>query len=284
MHVCSEGERWRAVTIRRMKILYVGDVMAEPGLRVVEKVLPGLREEHGIDLVIAQAENVSDGKGVRIEDFERLKRVGVDFCTGGNHTFYRDEIFGYLGDPARPIIRPANYPQGTPGRGYKYIDTPKGRVLVISLLGKIVGKDADKPMDNPLVIVDKILADEAGVDRVATVVNFHGDYSSEKRIIGYYLDGRVTAVIGDHWHVPTADADVLPKGTAHITDVGMCGSLDSSLGVTFSSLIPRWRDSLRTKNILETTGRMQCNALLITVDTATGRAQKAQHIQQIFAE
>jgi len=264
-----------------MNILYVGDVMAEPGLQVVEQVLPGLKGEHGIDLVIAQAENLSDGKGVRVEDFERLRRAGVDFCTGGNHTFAREEIFGMLGDPNSPIIRPANYPAGTPGLGYKYINTPKGKVLVISLLGKIVGKDADKPVDNPLKVIDDILEKENMVTRVATIVNFHGDYSSEKRIIGYYLDGRVTSVIGDHWHVPTADAMVLPKGTAHQTDVGMCGSLDSSLGVKFATLIPRWRDSQVTRNEIETDGRMQFNALLIETDDSNSLAKSVQTLQHI---
>lgn len=267
-----------------MNILYVGDVMGEPGLRVVERVLPGLRQEQGIDVVIAQAENLnlSDGRGVRVADFERLRRAGVDFCSGGNHTFRLKEIFPLLNDPKAPIIRPANYPAGTPGLGYKYIETPKGKVLVISLLGQIVGKDADKPVDNPLHVIDRILEAENRVTRAATIVNFHGDFSSEKRIIGYYLDGRVTAVVGDHWHVPTADADVLPKGTAHITDVGMCGSLDSSLGVKFDNLITRWRDGRVNRNELETTGRMQFNALLINTDERTGLATAARHMQHIL--
>lgn len=265
-----------------MNILYLGDVMAEPGLHVVERLLPGLRREHSVDFVIAQAENVSDGKGVRLEDFNRLKQAGVDFCSGGNHSFFHEEIFPQLNDPKQPIIRPANYPSGTPGLGYKYASTAKRNVLVISLLGKIVGKDADLLMDNPLQVIDQILEQEQGVARVATIVNFHGDFSSEKRIIGYYLDGRVTAVIGDHWHIQTADADLLPKGTAHITDVGMCGSLDSSLGVAFDSLIPRWRDGLQTRNVMETDGRMQCNALLIEVDERTGLARSAQAIRRLM--
>ena len=262
-------------------MLYVGDVMGEPGLQVVEKVLPDLRRKHDIDVVIAQAENLSDGKGVRVSDFERLQKAGVDFCTGGNHSFAREEIFALLEDPKAPIIRPANYPVGTPGLGYKYIDTPKGKVLVISLLGHIVGKDADKPVDNPLKVMDAILEDQHMVSRAATVVNFHGDYSSEKRIIGYYLDGRVTAVIGDHWHVPTADADILPKGTAHITDVGMCGSLDSSLGIKIDVLIPRWRDGKVTRNELETGGRMQFSALLVKSDPRSGLARSVRLLHQV---
>jgi len=263
-----------------MRILYLGDVMAEPGIGLVEKLLPALRREHAVDFVVAQAENLSDGKGIRQADFARLRRAGVDFCTGGNHSFYREEIFPQLNDPAQPIIRPANYPDGTPGLGFKYAKTPKGEVLVISLLGQIVGKDADLAVDNPLLVVDRILKAEAGHGHVATVVNFHGDFSSEKRIIGHYLDGRVSMVVGDHWHIQTADADVLPGGTAHITDVGMCGSLDSSLGVAFDSLIPRWRDGHQTRNVIETSGRMQLNAFLVEVD-ATGLARSATAIRKI---
>ncbi|HKR82495.1 MAG TPA: TIGR00282 family metallophosphoesterase [Candidatus Saccharimonadales bacterium] len=265
-----------------MKLLYIGDVMAEPGIKIVEKVLPALKKEQGISLVLAQAENLSDGKGIRLEDFRRLRAAGVDFCTGGNHTLYREDIYAALSDPAQPIIRPANYPHETPGAGYKYVDTPGGKVLVVSLLGQIVGKDADKPTDNPLQVIDQILAAEKAVPKAGVVVNFHGDFSSQKRIIGYYLDGRVTAVIGDHWHVPTADADVLPKGTAHVTDVGMCGALDSSLGVAFDSVVARWRDGVVTRNVLETGGRMQFNALLVEFDPKTGKATHAERIQHTF--
>src|SRR5215469_16727383 len=116
-----------------MNILYIGDVMGDPGIDIVERVLPNLRREYHLDLVIAQAENLSDGKGVRVDDFERLKAAGVDFCTGGNHILKRDEIFPQLADPDEPIIRPANYPVGMPGLGYKYIGTKHGKVLIISL-------------------------------------------------------------------------------------------------------------------------------------------------------
>jgi hypothetical protein len=265
-----------------MTILYVGDIMGEPGLEVVEEILPRLRSEKHFDLVIAQAENVTDGRGITPTDFERLKKAGVDFCTGGNWSLYREAIIPALNNPNEPIIRPANYPAGTPGRGYKYINTPAGKVLVISLLGQIVGRDANTLVDNPLRIIDAILEKEKTVNKVATIVNFHGDFSSEKRIIGYYLDGRVTAVIGDHWHIPTADADVLPKGTAHITDTGMCGSLDSSLGIKLTSVIPRWRDGQRTRNILEEIGRRQFNATIVQVNDKTGLATSAKLIQEVF--
>ncbi|MEK7594388.1 MAG: TIGR00282 family metallophosphoesterase [Patescibacteria group bacterium] len=264
-----------------MNILYVGDVMGEMGLQVVEQILPSLRQEKQIDLVVAQAENVSDGKGLTIEDFQRLKRAGVDFCTGGNWSLHKKDIIQALNDPNQPVIRPANYPEGTEGLGYKYIDTVQGKVLVVSLLGHIVGKDADKPTDNPLQVIDKILAQQQDVDRAATVINFHGDYSSEKVVIGHYLDGRASLVVGDHWHVPTADARVLAKGTAHISDVGMCGALDASLGVEFESVIPRWRDGRSTRNILASDGRKQFNAVLANIN-AQGLAESMEQIQKTF--
>lgn len=264
-----------------MNILYIGDVMGEAGMQTVERVLPALRKEKKIDLVIAQAENVSEGKGVTPEDLRRLLRIGVDFCTGGNWSLHHESIIPTMSDPAQPIIRPANYPEGTPGIGYKYAKVNSGKVLIISLLGRIVGKDSDNPTDNPLKAVDRILEDEKDVAKQAVIVNFHGDYSSEKVVIGHYLDGRASAVIGDHWHVPTADARVLPGGTAHITDVGMCGALDASLGVKFDSVLPRWRDGKVTRNVLETEGRRQFNAVLVVIGE-DGMAGSIERIQRII--
>lgn len=261
-----------------MKILYVGDVMGEVGVEIVEQVLPGLIKEQAVDLVIAQAENVSDGKGITVADFRRLQKAGVDFCTGGNWTLHQKEAIQLLENPDEPIIRPANYPIGTAGKGFKYIDKDGSKVLVVSLLGQIVGRDADNPMDNPLKVIDQILSEN---EADYTVVNFHGDYSSEKVVIGHYLDGRVTMVIGDHWHVPTADARLLPKDTAHITDVGMCGVLDASLGVKFSSVLPRWRDDQQTRNVLETEGQRQFNAVLVETNK-NGLAESIQQIQGVF--
>jgi metallophosphoesterase (TIGR00282 family) len=266
-----------------MNILYIGDVMGELGLQMVEQMLPVIKHEKQIDLVIAQAENTSDGRGITPEDFARLKKAGVDFCTGGNWSLHRSEIISNMNDPMQPIIRPANYPEGTSGLGYKYATTPKGKVLVVSLLGKVVGRDSDKETDNPLHVIDKILETEKDTPKIATVVNFHGDYSSEKVVIGHYLDGRVTAVVGDHWHVPTADAGLLPKSTAHITDVGMCGSLDSSLGVTLNTIIDRWRDGHQNRNQLETEGRRQFCAVYITSDDTTGLATSIEQIRRVVS-
>jgi len=262
-----------------MNILYIGDIMGDPGIEIVEQVLPGLITDKNIDLVIAQAENVTNGKGMSIEHMDRLKQTGIQFFSGGNHTPKLPELNEYLEDENQPVTGPANMPN-CPGRGWKYINTEQGRVLVVSLMGEKVGTPL--VIDNPLKSIDEILSSQSNEDKVATVVNFHGDFSSEKRIIGYYLDGRVTAVVGDHWHVPSADAMVLPHGTAHVTDVGMCGALHSSLGVTFDSVIPRWRDNIQTKNELELSGPRQFNAVLIDSNTGTGQANSIERIQIII--
>jgi metallophosphoesterase (TIGR00282 family) len=264
-----------------MKILYVGDIMGRPGRKVVQDKLRGLRDQHGVDFVVAQGENLSHGKGMGVAHTEEMMRAGVDAFTGGNWTSHRPEILPWLEDPARPVARPANYPDGTPGRRYKIVDSPHGRVLVVSLLGQIVGY-IEHVVDNPLKVIDEILQETAHEQLAARVVNMHGDFSSEKLVLGQYLDGRVTLVVGDHWHIPTADAEVLPGGTAHVTDVGMTGSRDSCLGIKTDIIVKRWLTDERSRNELETEGRMWLCGLLVDVDPATGLARSVQQIVETW--
>lgn len=264
-----------------MNVLYIGDIMGDMGIAAVEHVLPELKREKSLDLVVAQAENLSDGKGVLLKDYQRLRAFGVDVCTGGDHSIDKPEVFPLFEDSCEPIIGPANMSE-CPGSGYVYVPTAGGQVLVVSLLGSVVGRHADRELGNPLQTIDRILHEQIDVPRLATIVNFHGDYSSEKLIMGHYLDGRATLVVGDHWHIPTADAGILPKGTAHVTDVGMCGSLDSSLGVKFSSVVPRWRDGYQTRNELETTGRSQFNAVYVQTNDVTGKVVAVEHIRRVW--
>lgn len=258
-----------------MKILYVGDITGKLGRQTATELLPDLIKEHQADFTIAQGENVSHGKGLNMNHAKELMAAGVDFFSGGNHSLSRPEVF----HSDLPVIRPANLIDA-PGDGSKIVDTPFGKILVISLQGAIVGMDADAPTENALAIVDKILDEHKDTPLAATIVNFHGDYSSQKVVIGQYLDGRVTAVIGDHWHVPTADAQVQPKGTAHITDVGMTGALDSSLGVTTDIIVDRWKNpEIRRRNEMEEGGRRQLNAVLIDADTQSGLARSIEQIR-----
>jgi metallophosphoesterase (TIGR00282 family) len=259
-----------------MKLLYVGDIMGRPGRNTVKQVLPDLINEKGIDFVVAQGENLSDGKGMQIAAAEEMISAGVGAFTGGNWTSHRPDITPWLEDPSQPVTGPANMTD-MPGPGYKIIDTPHGRVLIASLLGQIVGY-IHPDSANPLHTIDRILEETKHEKLAARIVNFHGDFSSEKLVIGQYLDGRVSAVIGDHWHIPTADARILPQGTAHLTDVGMVGSRDSCLGVKTDIIVQRWLTDQRSRNELETEGEMQFCALLIDIDTATGRAKGIEQI------
>ena len=260
-----------------MKILYIGDIMGKAGRRTVQKLLPDLIKETGADFVIAQGENLSHGKGMQLSSIADMQNAGVDFFTGGNWTTNRPEVFPMLEDAKGPVTRPANYPAGTPGRQYKIAETPYGRVLIVSLLGQIVGA-FPAVIDNPLHVIDAILEETKNEQLAARIVNFHGDFSSEKLVIGQYLDGRVTAVVGDHWHIPTADAMVFAGGTAHITDVGMVGSLDSCLGVKTEVIVKRWLSDKSSRNELEESGRMQLCTLLIDTDSTTSLAKTAQQI------
>jgi 2',3'-cyclic-nucleotide 2'-phosphodiesterase len=259
-----------------MKLLYIGDIMGRPGRQTVQKVLPELIKDRGIDFVVAQGENLSDGKGMQAKAIEDMKAAGVDAFTGGNWTARREETHPMLEDPSVPIVGPANMTD-MPGPGWKLIDTPHGRILIASLLGQIVGY-LQPETSNPLHTIDAILEATKHEKLIARVVNFHGDFSSEKLVIGQYLAGKVSAVIGDHWHIPTADARLLAGGTAHITDVGMVGSRDSCLGVKSDIIIERWLTDHRSRNELETEGEMQFCALLIDIDTATGQATRVEQV------
>ena len=261
-----------------MVVLYLGDIYAQAGQQAVAELLPKLKADYKPDCIVAQAENVSQGRGISTKDMRSLQALGLNFFTGGNWTPFLPETHSLLIDPDEPIIGPANY-AASPGPGYKFYQLGKVKLLFISLLGQTVGRPLGD-VSNPLQAVDEILAATANTPVAATIVNFHGDFSSEKRSIGYYLDGRVSLVVGDHWHIQTADAMILPKGTAHISDVGMCGSLHSSLGVSLESIMPRWRDGLQTKNKPDNNRPWQLNALVVEINKAL--ATRVETIREII--
>ncbi len=256
-----------------MRILYIGDIMGSFGVRVIKDNLEKIKNDQKIDIVIAQSENVTNGKGISLADYNLLKSLGVDFFTGGNHSFNEKSILSKIFNRDEPIIAPANFDRTMVDFGAKVLKTSFGSILIVSLLGQIVGKDSKVTLLNPLITIDEILNNRKNDKYIATIVNFHGDYSSEKIVIGHYLDGRVSAVIGDHWHVPTADARILPGGTAHITDVGMTGARDSSLGVKSEVIIDRWLNGVKNRNILQEDGSWQFNGAIIEIDTKNYRVK-----------
>ena len=205
-------------------ILFVGDVVASAGRRALRALLPGLREEHGIDFVVVNGENAAGGIGITPRTADEIFDAGADAVTLGNHTYRHRDVYRYLDEEPR-IVRPANYLRSQPGRGWCVVERGDTRLAVVNLSGELfmrVGRPA-------FVEIDAVLGEIGAVDHV--LVDMHAEATSEKVAMGWYLDGRVTAVVGTHTHVPTNDARVLPKGTAYITDVGMTGARDSVIGV-----------------------------------------------------
>ncbi|HSS04534.1 MAG TPA: TIGR00282 family metallophosphoesterase [Solirubrobacterales bacterium] len=206
-----------------MRVLFIGDVVGGPGRRGLKAAMPGLRERYGPDLTIVNGENSAGGMGITEKTANALFDTGAGVITSGNHVYRHREAYDFL-DRAERVIRPANYPHANPGKGHVVVEAGGMRVGVINLSGAVGLKVARLPFHEVDSILDRIEAD-------CIVVDFHAEVSSEKVAIGWYLDGRVAAIFGTHTHVPTADARVLPGGTAFISDVGMTGSRHSVLGV-----------------------------------------------------
>lgn len=218
---------------QQLKILFIGDIVAGIGRRAVKLLLPRLREELKIDFVVANGENMTTGHGFTYDAMKELLGAGVDFFTSGNHVWKKKEFLGELSKPETPVVRPANYPHSSPGTGYKIVTTSSGRILVANLLGR---ERINANVESPFKVVDEILERTRGLYDFS-LVDFHAEITSEKVAMGYYLDGRVDVVVGTHTHVPTADPQILPKGTAFISDVGMVGPKKSILGVETEIII-----------------------------------------------
>ncbi len=208
-----------------MKLLFVGDVVGSPGRRLLEELLPELRERHKPDFVVVNGENAAGGIGITPKEADAFFAAGVDVITLGNHTYRHHEVYGYL-DREERIVRPANYPKANPGHGFTVVDGGGGRLAVVNLMGQVFLEAARSPFAE----VDAILAELRG-RATHVLVDFHAEATSEKVAMGWHLDGRVTACVGTHTHVPTADARVLPGGTAYCTDVGMTGPRGGVIGV-----------------------------------------------------
>lgn len=229
----ENSERQNANSEKQFRILFIGDIVAGIGRRAVKALLPSLKEELKIDFVIANGENMTTGHGFTYDAMHELLGAGVDFFTSGNHVWKKREFFGELSKPETPVIRPANYPSSSPGTGYKIVTAPFGRILIANLLGR---ERINANVESPFKVIDEILDRAKGLYDFS-LVDFHAEITSEKVAMGYYLDGRVDIVVGTHTHVPTADPQILPNGTAFISDVGMVGPKKSILGVETDIII-----------------------------------------------
>ena len=257
-----------------MKILFIGDIIGKPGRRIVRKAIPALIERYGIDLVIANVENAAGGIGITSEVAKAILDYGVDVMTTGNHVWDKREAMDYIQVEPR-LLRPANYPTGAPGRGH-YVACTAGdeRVAVINVMGRVFMN----PLENPFSVVhDEIIAVRASADTRVVLVDFHAEATSEKLAMGWHLDGEVTAVVGTHTHVQTADERILNHGTAYITDVGMTGPHDSIIGVETHAVLRRFVDGMPSR-FDTATGNLRINAVVITAEAKTGTAGKIERL------
>jgi metallophosphoesterase (TIGR00282 family) len=246
-------------------ILAIGDVIGKPGRKALSQLLPGLRQQYGLDLIMVNGENAAGGIGLTVETAKEMLDAGADVLTSGNHIWMHREIYPYL-DSDTPILRPLNYPPGVPGRGYIII----GRVAVVNLIGRVFIGD----FDNPFHAIDKLLAE---LEPKIIIVDFHAEATSEKVAMGRYLDGRVSAVLGTHTHVGTTDAQILPGGTAYVSDIGMTGPLDSVIGDDAEAAIERFLTNLPHR-LSVGKGKIALNGIMVEVDDDNGRALSIERI------
>jgi 2',3'-cyclic-nucleotide 2'-phosphodiesterase len=261
-----------------MNILFVGDVVGRPGREIVRRGLPALVEHHAIDLVIVNVENAAAGFGVTREICEDFLKWGVDVMTSGNHIWDKKEAVEYIAGEPR-LLRPANYPPGVPGRGAYVARTKAGRpVGVINAMGRVFMLNIDDPF---AVMLHEIEAMRHWTRTI--IVDFHAEATSEKVAMGWHLDGKVTAVLGTHTHVQTADERVLPNGTAVLTDVGMTGPHDSIIGMDREGALGRFLNGMPSK-FEPATGNPRLNGAVIAADEDTGRATAITRISYSSAD
>ena len=254
-----------------MNILFIGDIFGKPGRRAVQELLPRLRQELEVDFCVGNGENTASGAGITPDTTDELFQAGVDVLTGGNHTWDRREGHAILDRDLR-LLRPANYPQDVPGRGVGVYDCGAEKIAVVNLLGRVFMP----PVDSPYHAVDGILESLAGVTSLI-LVDFHAEATSEKIAMGWYLDGRVSLVVGTHTHVQTADERILPRGTAAMTDLGMTGPHDSIIGVRKELALQKLLTQIPIK-FQPADGDIRLHGLWVRCDAATGRAVQVKRI------
>ena len=250
-----------------MLILAVGDIVGKPGRQAVGELLPELRQQYSLNLVISNVENAAGGLGVTPPTASEILDAGADVLTSGNHIWAQKEIMPYL-ESEMPILRPLNYPPGVPGRGY----IMNGQAMVVNLIGRtFMGT-----FECPFRVMDKLLA-ELEPKPLVIIVDFHAEATSEKMAMGRYLDGRVSAVLGTHTHVGTIDAQLLPQGTAYVTDIGMTGPIDSVIGDDTDAVIQRFL-TIIPHHLSVGKGIVMFNAILVRIDDDSGRATSIDRI------
>ena|SRR5437773_3664229 len=260
-----------------MRILFCGDLVGRAGRNAAIEMLPRLRRELSLDFVVVNGENAAGGFGITEQICNQLYAAGVDVITTGNHVWDQKETLSFIPRHSR-LLRPENFPAGTPGEGHGVFEAPGGRrVLVINLMGRLF-MDA---LDDPFAAVTERLKGYRLVENAdAILVDFHGEATSEKQAMGHFLDGRVSVVVGTHTHVPTADARVLSGGTAYMTDAGMCGDYDSVIGMEKAVPIARFTSKLPTERMVPANGPATLSGLFVETDDRTGLARQVVALRE----
>lgn len=261
-----------------IRILFLGDVMGDPGRRAVDAVLPKLKAEFAVDFAIVNGENSAGGRGITPKLAIGLMRAGAAVITSGDHIWDQKEIIPYFTEEPR-MLRPINYPEGVPGQGSIVLDTPKGKVGVINVQGRTFMKMI---LENPFTVMEQAVAEMRKETKVI-FVDMHGETTSEKCALGWFLDGKVSAVVGTHTHVQTADERVLPEGTAFLCDAGMCGPLDSCIGMQVDMAVQRFITLMPSKHYVARGPVKVCGAL-VDVDAQSGKALRIARVQRIHEE
>lgn len=259
-----------------MRLLFLGDLMGRSGRNAVIKALPDLRKDLKLDFVVVNAENAASGFGTTSKIAGQVIQAGADVLSGGNHTFDQKELLSVIDNDTR-ILRPVNYPDPTPGRGYGVYDAPRGKkILIINAMARVFMN----PMECPFRAVDKVLSKyRMGVTVHAVLVDFHGEATSEKMAMGHYLDGRASLVVGTHSHVPTADAQILPGGTAYQTDAGMCGDYNSVIGMDKKEPISRFLTKINRERFSPADGEATVCGTFVETDDKTGLAKRIEPLR-----
>jgi metallophosphoesterase (TIGR00282 family) len=261
-----------------MKILFLGDVMGRSGRAAIAAALPGLRRDWALDFVVVNGENASSGAGLTAAHAKSLLDAGADCLTLGDHAFDQKEMLAFIEQEPR-ILRPLNYARGAPGRGHRLFPAPGGRrVLVAQVLGQVFMK---RPFDDPFSAIDAVLkAHPRGGVAQAVLVDVHAEATSEKMAMGHWCDGRASLVVGTHTHVPTADAQILPGGTAYQSDAGMCGDYGSVIGMDKAEPMRRFVTGMGKERFTPAAGPATLSGVYVETDDATGRATRLCMIRQ----
>jgi len=273
--LANKGLAFEFKIMTPLKIFFFGDIFGKPGRQAIKKALPDLKKKYQPDLILANAENLAHGRGVTASTLDEMSKAGIDLFTSGNHVWDKKDAWQILNKKNANLLRPANYPAGAAGQGEKIIKLGINSLLVVNLIGRVFFRE---DFDCPFRTIDNILEKYKRTKLGAIIIDFHAEATSEKVALGHYLDGKISALIGSHTHVQTADEKILSQGTAYITDIGMSGPADSVIGLDKNIIIQNFLSQINQSAEIPESGPAQINGVYLEINPKT---QKAVRIERI---